>query len=83
MAILGWIIMGALVGWIASMIAGTNSEQGAIGNIVVGILGAFVGGFLVNLLGGSADSLLAFSLEGFVVAVAGAVLLTWAYKKLA
>jgi uncharacterized membrane protein YeaQ/YmgE (transglycosylase-associated protein family) len=48
--IVAWIIMGALVGWIASMIAGTNEKQGAVGNIVVGIIGAFVGGFIMNLL---------------------------------
>ena len=39
--IIAWIIMGALVGWIASMIMGTNARQGAVGNVVVGIVGAF------------------------------------------
>ena len=41
MNIILWIILGALAGWIASMIAGTDARQGALGNIVVGILGAF------------------------------------------
>ena len=42
--VIAWIIMGALVGWIASMIMGTNARQGGLANIIVGIIGAFVGG---------------------------------------
>ena len=44
MSIILWIVLGALAGWIASKIVGTDAEQGAVGNIVVGILGAFLGG---------------------------------------
>jgi uncharacterized membrane protein YeaQ/YmgE (transglycosylase-associated protein family) len=53
MEFLFYILAGAFVGWIASMIAGTNREQGAIANIIVGILGAFLGSFLVRAIGGS------------------------------
>ena len=52
MSIIGWLIIGALAGWIASMIAGTNAQQGWLMNIVVGIVGAFIGGFLYSLLTG-------------------------------
>ena len=79
--ILSWIIFGALAGWIASMIAGNNAEQGALGNIIVGILGAFVGGFIVNLLGGEGVS--GFTVYSLVVAVGGAVVLLYLKKKLA
>jgi uncharacterized membrane protein YeaQ/YmgE (transglycosylase-associated protein family) len=45
---LGWIIIGALAGWIGSKIMGTNARQGGFANIVVGIIGAFVGGFVTQ-----------------------------------
>lgn len=73
MGILTWIIFGALVGWIASMIAGNDAEQGALGNIVVGILGAFLGGLIFSLLGGTGVT--GFNLGSFIVALIGAVLL--------
>jgi uncharacterized membrane protein YeaQ/YmgE (transglycosylase-associated protein family) len=74
MGILSWLIFGALAGWIASMIAGTNQRQGCISNIIVGIVGALIGGFLVQLLGGG-EMNFDFDLWSFVVAVLGAVIL--------
>lgn len=73
MSILAWIVLGGLAGWIASMFAGNNAEQGIIGNIIVGILGAFIGGFLFNVLGG--DGVTGFNLWSLIVAVIGATLL--------
>jgi uncharacterized membrane protein YeaQ/YmgE (transglycosylase-associated protein family) len=73
MEIIGWIVLGALAGWIASMIAGTNAEMGILANIIVGIVGAFLGGFLFNLLGG--EGVTGFNLWSLIVAVVGAVLL--------
>lgn len=75
MEILLWIILGALAGWIASMIVGNDARQGAIGNIVVGILGAFLGGFLMQLLGFRDASLASIDLYSILVAIGGAVLL--------
>ena len=49
MGIIVWIIFGALAGWVASMKLKTNDEQGPIGNIVVGIVGALLGGFLARM----------------------------------
>lgn len=74
MGIIAWLIFGALAGWVASMIAGTNARQGCLLNIVVGIAGAFIGGFLYSLLTGT-DFVARFDLTSFLVAVAGAVLL--------
>lgn len=73
MEIIGWIILGALAGWIASMLAGTNAEMGIFANIIVGIIGAFLGGFLFNALGGT--GITGFNLWSLIVATVGAVLL--------
>lgn len=78
MSILVWIIFGALAGWVASIIAGTNAQQGAIGNIIVGIIGAFFGGFLMSLLG--RDGVTGFNLYSVFVAVIGAVVLLMIYR---
>ncbi len=78
MGFLVWIIFGAIVGWIASMITGRDAEQGAIGNIIAGIIGAIVGGFIANLLGFSGVT--GFNLSSFVVALAGAVLVLGVYN---
>lgn len=68
-----WILFGALAGWIASMVMGTNQNQGAFGNIVIGILGAFIGGFVVRMISG--DTVSGFSFMSLLVAILGAVLL--------
>ncbi len=75
MGIIGYIIFGGLVGWIASMITGDNDRLGIIGNIVVGILGAFIGGFAADALGGNGVS--GFNLYSFLIAIGGAVVLLW------
>lgn len=73
MGIILYIIFGALVGWIASIIMGRNAEQGAIGNIVVGIVGAFLGGLIMSAFGSSGVT--GFNLRSFFVALLGAVVL--------
>jgi uncharacterized membrane protein YeaQ/YmgE (transglycosylase-associated protein family) len=50
MGIVSWVILGALSGWIVSMIVKTNEKQGFVGNVVVGVVGALVGGFLGSKL---------------------------------
>lgn len=71
--IIAWIIFGALAGWIASMIMKTNAQQGAIANIVVGIVGAMIGGFVVRALTGS--DVEGFNLGSLLTAILGAVIL--------
>lgn len=73
MEIVAWILFGALAGWIASIIMKTNAEQGALGNIIVGILGAILGGFLVEALTGSTVE--GFNFMSLLVAILGAVIL--------
>ncbi len=48
--LLVWIIVGAIAGWLASLVMKTNREQGLLMDIVVGIIGAFIGGFVLSLL---------------------------------
>jgi uncharacterized membrane protein YeaQ/YmgE (transglycosylase-associated protein family) len=75
MNIIGWIVLGGLAGWVASMIMGNNASQGLLGNIIVGIIGAFIGGFIVSLLGG--EGVTGFNLWSFIVAVVGAIVALW------
>lgn len=69
-----WIIFGALAGWVASIIAGTNRRQGCLMDIIVGIVGALIGGFIMELLGGVKPNW-GFNLPSFGVAVLGAIIL--------
>lgn len=71
--IIVWILFGALAGWLASIIMRTNGQQGALGNIVIGILGALLGGYLSRALGG--PTVTGFNLTSVVVATLGAVVL--------
>ena len=73
MGIIAWIVLGALAGWIASKIAGTDEQQGWVANIVVGMIGAMLGGFIFDLLGGSGVT--GFNLWSLLVAVIGALVL--------
>ena len=68
-----WIILGALAGWIASMIMGRDAQMGALGNIIVGIIGAFIGGVIMNLLG--QEGATGLNIWSIIVAVLGAVVL--------
>jgi uncharacterized membrane protein YeaQ/YmgE (transglycosylase-associated protein family) len=51
MGVISWVIFGALAGWMASMLMGTNARQGCLTNIVVGVVGAFLGGLIVRSFG--------------------------------
>lgn len=75
MGIILWIIFGALAGWIASIIMKTNSSQGTIMDIVLGVAGAVVGGFLMGLVGQSGVT--GFNLYSFAVAIIGAVVVIY------
>jgi uncharacterized membrane protein YeaQ/YmgE (transglycosylase-associated protein family) len=75
MGIILWIIFGALAGWVASIIMKTNSGQGTISDIIMGIIGAVVGGFIMNLLGLSGVN--GFNLYSFAVAVIGAIVVIY------
>lgn len=73
MDIILWIVFGGLVGWIASMVMGTDPEQGILLNVVVGVIGAVLGGWLMNHFGRSGVT--GFNVYSFLVALLGAVIL--------
>jgi uncharacterized membrane protein YeaQ/YmgE (transglycosylase-associated protein family) len=76
--ILYWIIIGLVAGLITGKLMGAPSSDWLM-TIITGIAGAFVGGFLMSLLGFSYTGGLIYNL---IVAVLGAVLLTWGYRKM-
>jgi uncharacterized membrane protein YeaQ/YmgE (transglycosylase-associated protein family) len=78
MNILVWIIFGALAGWLASIVMGTNRQMGALANIIVGIIGAFLGGLIMNAFG--AAGVTGFNLNSILVAVLGAVALLFVVR---
>ena len=81
MNFLVWIIFGALAGWVASIIMGTNARQGWLGNIIVGIIGAFIGGLIMSMFGQPGVS--GFDLYSVIVAIGGAVVTLFLYRMIA
>jgi uncharacterized membrane protein YeaQ/YmgE (transglycosylase-associated protein family) len=76
MSFISWIIVGGILGWIASMLMKTNEQQGIILNIVVGIVGAFLGGLLLApLFGTGTINQSDFSIGSLLVSLLGAVIL--------
>ena len=71
-----WLIVGGVIGWLASLVMRTDGQQGLFLNVVVGIVGAMLGGwFLSPLFGVSTINQNNFSLPGLLVSLLGAVIL--------
>ncbi len=78
---MSWIIsliIGGIVGWLASIVMKTNAQMGWIANVLVGVVGSLLGYWLAGLMGIAATG----GILRFVVAVAGAVLLIFILRKL-
>ncbi len=76
MNILVWLVVGGIIGWIASLVVGTDAQQGVLLNVVVGIVGAMLGGWLISpLVGVGTINQGAFNLPALGVSLAGAVIL--------
>lgn len=75
MGILVWLIVGGVVGWLASIIMRTDGQQGILLNVVVGIVGALLAGFIVSPLIGVGTINEGLSLATFLVSLVGAVIL--------
>ncbi|SFR96274.1 GlsB/YeaQ/YmgE family stress response membrane protein [Sphingomonas jatrophae] len=72
MGLILWLIVGGVIGWLASIIMRTDAQQGIFLNIVVGIVGAFIGGLIVG--GGSINNA-PLNLYSFLASLLGAVIL--------
>lgn len=75
---LAWLVIGAVAGWLASMVMKTNRQQGLLMDIVVGIVGALIGGFLFNQFGSAGVT--GFNVWSLFVAFIGAVVLLYAIR---
>ena len=76
MGFLIWLIVGGVIGWLASLIMKTDGQQGMLLNVVVGIVGAFIGGWVISPMVGVAtinDG--GFSIGSLLVSLVGAVIL--------
>jgi uncharacterized membrane protein YeaQ/YmgE (transglycosylase-associated protein family) len=76
MNLIVWLVVGGLLGWLASILMKTDAQQGMLLNVIVGIVGAMIGGWLISPMVGVAtinqDN---FSLPGLLVSFVGAVIL--------
>jgi uncharacterized membrane protein YeaQ/YmgE (transglycosylase-associated protein family) len=71
-----WLIIGGILGWIASLIMGTDAQQGVFLNIIVGVIGALLAGFLLTpLFGVGTINQNNFSLPALIVSLLGAIVL--------
>ena len=75
MGLIAWIVLGFLAGWIASIVMKTDSQQGFVTDILLGVVGAIAGGFLMNLLG--AQGVTGLNVYSVIVATVGAIILIW------
>ncbi len=71
-----WLVVGGIIGWLASMVMRTDAQQGVLLNVIVGIIGAILGGWLISpLIGAGTINQNDFSLAGLIVSFLGAVIL--------
>jgi uncharacterized membrane protein YeaQ/YmgE (transglycosylase-associated protein family) len=80
MNLLIYLIAGAIVGYVASRIMHTNSQQGLLLDIVVGVVGAFIAGFFISPLLGVGTINDAITIQTMLVTLLGSVVLLWLYK---
>ena len=80
MNIIIYLIAGAIVGYIASRVMNTNSQQGLLLDIVVGVVGAFLAGYFISPLLGIGTINDAITIPTLLVTLLGSVVLLWLYK---
>lgn len=71
-----WLIVGGVIGWLASLVMKTDGQQGMVLNVVVGVVGALIGGWLLSpLIGAGSVNQGDFSVPGLMVSFGGAIIL--------
>ena len=73
MSIIGWIVLGAIAGWIAGLLVKGDEGMGVIGHIVLGIVGALIGGFVVTLVTNEDPMDGVLDISSLITAIVGAV----------
>jgi uncharacterized membrane protein YeaQ/YmgE (transglycosylase-associated protein family) len=79
MGIIGWIVLGAIAGFLANLFAG--GREGVIGTIILGIVGAVVGGYIASSVFHKGD-VTGLNIESVVIAVLGAILVLFVWRAL-
>ena len=69
MSFVGWVVLGGIAGWLASMVMKKNNQMGCVANIIVGIVGGVIGGWLLG------SDLTGFNIPSLLTAALGAVIL--------
>ena len=82
MGIIAWILLGLIAGALAKALMTGRDPGGIIATILIGIAGALIGGFIWNLLSG-ANRYGDLDVGGILIAVLGAMLLLWLYRRMA
>jgi uncharacterized membrane protein YeaQ/YmgE (transglycosylase-associated protein family) len=72
------LVIGGIIGWLASLVMKTDAQMGLVANVIVGIVGSFLGFWLAGLLGVSTGS----AVGGYIVSVIGAAVLIGILKAL-
>jgi len=78
---MGWIVtivIGGIIGWLASIVMKTNAQMGLIANVVVGVVGSLLGSWIAGLLGVASTS----AVVGYIISIVGAVILIAILKAL-
>jgi len=75
MNLIVWLVVGGIVGWLASIIMKRDAQQGIILNIIVGIVGALLAGWLISPLVGVGSINDGLSVGSFLVSLVGAIVL--------
>ena len=82
MGIVSWLIVGAIAGWIASMVVPGDEGYGVVGGLIAGIVGALVGGWLFALLTSKEDWLTGFDITTLIAAIVGAIIVVFLFQML-
>jgi len=73
MSFIGWIVLGGIAGWLASIVMKREGQMGLIANVISGVVGASVGGWVFSQFGGTGVT--GFNLPSMLVAFVGAVII--------
>jgi uncharacterized membrane protein YeaQ/YmgE (transglycosylase-associated protein family) len=78
-----FLIVGGLVGWLASKVMGTDAQQGVVLNVIIGIVGAILAGWLISPLIGVRDITDELSIPAILVSLVGACVVIFLWKLVA